>query len=276
MHYFTQLLEISYESYFHNRYLIFINILVIFCMISNYNKSNNIAQTNKKIKKYQDIVFIILNSFLFLYLSLYILFECLNAILVKTSPNYNLLQWLFVPFTFETNSNSIYDYTTRMMYEESKSNRLEFTIRVYISVFIISLLLTIYKKLVAYKNPFVDLIIYFILASFVALLILLSIKYIDVFTSVISIPMFISLLLLIIDRLFILSIRSPGLLNNKKKNETLVKHKDNISFFKDIVYGVTCQGTHTYKLNINANVVCILILLILLLNISVKVYYIQK
>ena len=276
MHYFTQLLEISYESYFHNRYLIFINILVIFCMISNYNKSNNIAQTNKKIKKYQDIVFIILNSFLFLYLSLYILFECLNAILVKTSPNYNLLQWLFVPFTFETNSNSIYDYTTRMMYEESKSNRLEFTIRVYISVFIISLLLTIYKKLVAYKNPFVDLIIYFILASFVALLILLSIKYIDVFTSVILIPMFISLLLLIIDRLFILSIRSPGLLNNKKKNETLVKHKDNISFFKDIVYGVTCQSTHTYKLNINANVVCILILLILLLNISVKVYYIQK
>lgn len=172
---------------------------------------------------------------------------------------FDILRWIFIPFTINVESPYI---VSNYLFEETEFQAIEKILRSYIYNLAALQCGSIFKN--KFKNKassLTELSFYIVLCLIVSIYIVYSIVQRNFFPIFMMTPIFLSLVLIILDR---------ALFFRRVKKIYIDKHKMIINLIRDVLFSIECKKT-PYSIYINTNSIFTITTILFLTTISYKV-----
>uniref|UniRef100_A0A6C0CVF7 Uncharacterized protein n=1 Tax=viral metagenome TaxID=1070528 RepID=A0A6C0CVF7_9ZZZZ len=256
------LLEYASISYEKNKAIMFLTVIITFMILDDDKKRNKLSKL---------MISQFIKLFVIAYILVYIFFKALAYQFPKEKANVNLqtvYNWMMKPIakSFLDENNKFYIIPTTLFGE--KFYFIEFTLRMYIAVFVIIKLLQVVREEFNITNPMIEFLLYTFVTLIAIALLLVSYKYILPLTFISLVPLLITLISMTIDR-FIILVHTRTSINVNMKT-----HKNALKLFRDIFFNIKCRKK-LYSIHINNNFVFIITSVIFLLNLCYQIYNIK-
>lgn len=174
----------------------------------------------------------------------------------------NTIQWMITPF-----SKISEDQKAINLLFGDEYKMLESSLRIYIAVLLCIQGMQLIKSKWKHMSPLKELVFYTVVYAFVLGLMIYAVMYVDMVTALAILPLFITMQILVIDRILIY------IQSTSWYTFDIMVHRRIVDFFKDILYSVECGKTrYSYSLNVNTNIVLTLTSIIIFLNICYTLY----
>jgi hypothetical protein len=255
----TDYASISYEK---NKEIVFLTAIITFMILDEDKKRNKFAKL---------IIAQFIKLFVTAYILVYIFFKVLSYQFPKEKVDVNLnnvFNWMVMPIkkSFLDENKKFYVIPTTLFGE--KFYFIEFTLRMYIGVFVIIKLLQLVREELNIMNPMAEFLLYSFVTLIMIALLIVSYQYILPLTAISLIPILIALFSITIDRFIILVHTRTSMKVNMKV------HKNALKLFRDIFFNIKCRRKF-YSIHINNNFVFIITSVIFLLNLCYQIYNIK-
>lgn len=256
------LADYASRSYEKNKEIIFLTAIITFMILDEDKKRNKFEKM---------IISQFIKLFVTAYVLVYIFFKVLAYHFPKEKVDVNLnnvFNWMIMPIekSFLDENKKFYVIPNTLFGE--KFYFIEFTLRMYIGVFVIIKLLQMVREEMNITNPMAEFLIYFFATFVMIALLLVSYKYILPLTGISLIPILITLFSITIDRFIILIHTRTSMKVNMKV------HRNALKLFRDILFNIKCRNKF-YSIHINNNFVFIITSVIFLLNLCYQIYNIK-